>query len=153
MKRSLRITILFLLAFALSGCIFGGGSSSNRRTLGHVYQDSDGFHIMTLVESGATVSGTARTIGKNDADRPLLVSIGEFDRMWSRLDEQALASYKSGKDAGRFNAADNYVISKGHMRKGGTATYVVPHSEASPELRQWVGEFRTKARTESAAAW
>lgn len=147
MKHFLRITFLSLLALAFSSCFFAG--SPPKRTLGHVFQDSGGFHIMTLLETGSDACGTARTIGANDADRPLLVSSGEFDRMWSTLENVDLARYKMAqKDSDRFNAADNYVISKGLMRRGGTETYVVPHSEASPALKEWIGEFRSKAVSE-----
>lgn len=143
MKHFLRITLLFLLAFAFTSCIFGGGAASKRRTLGHVYQDAEGFHILTLFETGSGVSGTARIIGKNE-DRPLLVTIAQFDQMWASFDEEGLASYKV-KDAGRFNAADNYVITMGHQKKGTTQTYVIPHAEAPASLTAWVDEFRAKA--------
>jgi len=147
MKHLLRITLFSLLALAFSSCIFTG--SSPKRTLGHVYQDSRGFHIMTLFESGSDARGTARTIGLNDADRPLLVSTAEFERMWSTLEAIDLSRYKlAKKDEDRFNAADNYVITKGFMRKGGTETYVVPHSEATPALTNWVVAFRSKAKSE-----
>lgn len=143
MKHFLRITILSLLALLFSSCLFSG--LPPQRTLGHVYQDSEGFHILTLIESGTGVNGTARIVDKNDSDRPLLVSVGEFDRMWSTFDKEALASYKRPKDAGRFNAADNYVITIGYVRKGGTDTYVIPHSEAHASLKRWVDEFRSKS--------
>jgi hypothetical protein len=147
MKHLFRITLLTLLALAFSNCILGGGASSKRRTLGHVYQDAEGFHILTLFETDSGVNGVARIVGKSE-DRPLLVSIAQFDQMWSSFDEEGLASYKVAKDAGRFNAADNYVITMGHLRKGTTQTYVIPHSEAPPALIDWVVAFRSKARSE-----
>lgn len=147
MKHFFRITILILLAFAFTSCVFSSGSAK-KRTLGHVYQDADGFHILSLFETETGVNGNARIVGKNE-DRPLLVTVAQFDQMWSSFDEEGLASYKVAKDAGRFNAADNYVITMGHARKGDTETYVVPLAEAPPSLRVWVGEFRAKARTDS----
>lgn len=142
MKSVLPALLLGALTACFASCATPGGGGGTR-ALNHTYQDSRGLTVISLFDMGTEARGSAQTIGNGSPTRTLVLTRGEFEQLWGRLDESKLASFAArDRDAG-FDARNNYVIAKGTM-PGGTTTYVIPKSRASAAVQAWVKSFRAK---------
>jgi hypothetical protein len=126
-----RIGMIWMLAMALSVVALGSEGVPEGRQLAFTTQDSNGFHMITVLErDGKALAAVWRKRSDKEIDRREAVyPSAAFEKNWKMIFGGALDSYKTPEGTKDLGVAGNYVVALRYDGENGTAesqTYLIP---------------------------
>jgi hypothetical protein len=138
--------MIWMLAVTFSVVAFAAEGVQEGRQLAFTTQDSNGFHMITVMErDGKALAAVWRKSSEKQIDRREVVyPSAAFEKNWKVIVDGALDSYKAPTGTQDLGVAKNYVVVLRYDGENGRAesqSYIIPKCEAPEAIVEIVKDI------------